>query len=298
MHPRLLFLLPLLVLLPSAAGALTFQTKLEQVQWSVEGDRFECRLSQPIADFGVGVFIRRAGERPVFRVQAGEAWFAEGSALLYAAAAPWHSSHSNLQLGTVTTKQRYVLSNQQQAGRLLTGLLEGRAPMVRHRTLEGRPLEVRLQPAEFANAYRDYLACTENLLPVNYEQIKQASVNFDANSLDLTSQARAKLDVLLEFMQEDPSINRIYLDGHSDNSGDRLLNRDVSRRRALVVKAYMMAKGVEEDRFIVRFHGERYPLKPNNSATNRAANRRVAIRLERIDQEIAEQLEQIDFERD
>ncbi len=30
-----------------------------------------------------------------------------------------------------------------------------------------------------------------------------------------------------------------------------------------------------------RYHGERYPVKPNNSAANRAANRRVTIRLER-----------------
>jgi sodium-type flagellar protein MotY len=32
----------------------------------------------------------------------------------------------------------------------------------------------------------------------------------------------------------------------------------------------------------VRFHGERYPLAKNNSAANRARNRRVNIELDRV----------------
>ena len=47
---------------------LTFQTRLERVQWQVEGDQFECRLIQPIAGFGSGQFVRRAGEQAIFRL--------------------------------------------------------------------------------------------------------------------------------------------------------------------------------------------------------------------------------------
>ncbi|KIZ38581.1 membrane protein, partial [Stutzerimonas stutzeri] len=60
--------LVLLCLLASPANALTFQTRLERVQWQVEGDQFECRLTQPIAGFGSGEFVRRAGEQAVFRL--------------------------------------------------------------------------------------------------------------------------------------------------------------------------------------------------------------------------------------
>ncbi|MCR3857507.1 OmpA family protein, partial [Pseudomonas aeruginosa] len=52
MQPRLLLLPFLLSSLP--ALAVTFQTRLESVEWKVEGDQFECRLSQPVANFGVG----------------------------------------------------------------------------------------------------------------------------------------------------------------------------------------------------------------------------------------------------
>jgi len=64
--------LVLLCLLASPANALTFQTRLERVQWQVEGDQFECRLTQPIAGFGSGEFVRRAGEQAVFRLHSPE----------------------------------------------------------------------------------------------------------------------------------------------------------------------------------------------------------------------------------
>ncbi len=96
-----------------------------------------------------------------------------------------------------------------------------------------------------------------------------------------TRAAKAKLQVMLEYMKADPTVNHIELDGHSDNSGNRLTNRDLSRRRALAVMEFFKANGIQESQITLRFHGERYPLAPNTSNANRAKNRRVAIRLER-----------------
>lgn len=52
MRQQYLALLSVFASLP--AMVLTFQTRLENIEWKVEGDKFECRLSQPIADFGSG----------------------------------------------------------------------------------------------------------------------------------------------------------------------------------------------------------------------------------------------------
>ena len=84
MHQRYFVLLSLLVSLP--ATAITFQTRLEAVQWTVAGDQFECRLSQPISDFGSGEFVRRAGESAIFRIKGHEHWLGNGSGTLLAAA--------------------------------------------------------------------------------------------------------------------------------------------------------------------------------------------------------------------
>ena len=76
-------------------------------------------------------------------------------------------------------------------------------------------------------------------------------------------------------------MHSVYVDCHSDNYGRRLLNRDLSKRRAEEVTRYLVSQGVSEEMITTRYHGERYPVVPNNTAENRARNRRVAIRLER-----------------
>ncbi len=271
-------------LLASPANAITFQTRLENVLWQVEGDQFECRLSQPVAGFGAGEFVRRAGEQATFRLRSPDRWLGSGSATLLAAAAPWQPQRSDINLGVVSVARDDIAFNSSalQAGRLLAGLLEGRSPLVRHRTLHGgEALEVRLLPARFAKAYEDFRACNAKLLPVNFDQIRQSQIGFPAGDIVLDRSGQARLDIILQFLKADPSVNRIQLDGHSDNSGNRLTNRDLSRRRALAVEAYLIANGVPKEQITLRFHGERYPLVANNSEANRARNRRVTVRLDR-----------------
>lgn len=267
--------------------AISFQTRLEKVEWQVEGDQFECRLSQPVTDFGAGVFVRRAGEQVTFSLKARERWLGAGNATLLAAAAPWQPQRGDINLGSVAVQPAEVLfsSTQEQGARLLTGLLEGRSPLVRHRTANGgQPIEVRLLPARFNKAYNDYLACTAKLLPVNFDQVRKSEVGFPGGGVVLDPLAMAKLDILVDFLKADPSVNRIQLDGHADNTGNRLTNRDLSRRRALAVMEYLKASGIAAEQIVMRFHGERYPLVPNNSEANRAKNRRVTILLERMPQ--------------
>lgn len=278
-------LLTIVCLLASPANAITFQTRLERAQWQVDGDQFECRLTQPVAGFGAGEFVRRAGEQATFRLQSPDRWMSNGSAYLLAAAAPWQPERGDIDLGMVSViggEEIPFNSSQLQAGRLLTGLLEGRSPVVRHRTRQGgETLEVRLLPARFGKAYEEFRTCTAKLLPVNFDQVRQSQVGFPAGDIALDALGQAKLDIILQLLKADPSVNRIQLDGHSDNSGNRLTNRDLSRRRALAVEEYLIANGVPKDQITLRFHGESYPIVPNNSEANRAKNRRVALKLDR-----------------
>lgn len=266
------------------ALAITFQTRLENVEWTVTGDKFECRLAQPVSQFGSGEFVRRAGEQATFQLSARERWMGPGSATLLAAAAPWQPGRGDINLGRVTVGDGEVpfTSSQEQAARLMTGLLEGRSPVVRHRTaMGGDSLEVRLLPARFGKAYEEYLTCTLGLLPVNYDQIRQSQIGFPSGDVELEPLSQAKLDIILQYLEADPSVNRITLDGHSDNSGNRLTNRDLSRRRAQAVMDYLTGQGIPAEQITLRFHGERYPLVANSNAANRAQNRRVTLRLDR-----------------
>ena len=137
-------------------------------------------------------------------------------------------------------------------------------------------------PVKFNKAFNDYQLCTTKLLPMNYDQVKQTEVGFPGGGIELDAAAKKKLDVILAFIKADPTVNHVELNGHSDNSGNRLTNRDVSRRRALAVMDYFKANGIQESQITLRFHGESYPLAPNTNAANRARNRRVNIQLERV----------------
>ena len=235
MRQRYLALLSVFASLP--AMALTFQTRLESIEWTVAGDKFECRLTQPITDFGSGEFVRRAGEQATFRLNAYNAMMGGGSATLLAAAAPWQPGRGDINLGTVRIGSGNVLfnSSQAQAGRLISGLIDGRSPVVRQSSGDGRVSEVRLLPVRFNKAFADYQGCVAKLLPKNFEQVKQSQIGFPGEGVELDPAAKAKLQVMLEFMKADPTVNHVELDGHSDNSGNRLTNRDLSRRRALAV---------------------------------------------------------------
>ena len=282
MRQRYLALLSVFASLP--AMALTFQTRLESIEWKVEGDKFECRLAQPITDFGSAEFVRRAGEQATFRLKAYNSMLAGGSATLLAAAAPWQPGRGDINLGAVRLGSGEVLfnSSQLQAGRLIGGLMDGRSSVVRHYAADGRMSEVRVLPVSFSAAYAQYQVCVAKLLPNNYDQIKQSAVGFPGGGIDLDAPAKVRLQQMLAFMKADPTVNHIELDGHSDNSGNRLTNRDLSRRRALAVMDYLKANGVQESQITLRFHGEQYPVVPNTSAANRAKNRRVIVQLERV----------------
>ena len=291
MRQRYLALLSMFASLP--AMALTFQTRMENIEWKVEGDPFECRLIQPISGFGSGEFVRRAGEQATFRLRSTGSVLGGGSATLLAAAAPWQPGRGDITLGSVRLARSGVLftSSQSQASRLISGLLDGRSTVVRNYTGEGgRMMEVRVLPVSFGKAFDDYQACTGKLLAMNYDQVRQTQVGFPGGGIELDNSARARLDLILDYIKADPTVNHIELDGHSDNSGNRLTNRDVSRRRALAVMEYFKAHGVPEEQVTVRFHGERYPLAKNTTPANRARNRRVNIQLERV--AVAEQPKQ------
>jgi hypothetical protein len=92
-------------------------------------------------------------------------------------------------------------------------------------------MEVRLLPVKFSKAFADYQACVAKLLPHEFDQVKQPK-SASRRRHRAGCGGACKLQVMLEYMKADPTVNHIELDGHSDNSGNRLTNRDLSRRRA------------------------------------------------------------------
>ena len=106
-------------------------------------------------------------------------------------------------------------------------------------------------------------------------EIKQA-VFFATNKAVIKKRSFKMLDQLARVIQQHPEIEKIIIEGHSDNVGDADVNRRLSLARAQSVKEYLVKKGVEASRLEAKGYGPDRPLLPNKTAYGRAANRRVA----------------------
>ncbi len=104
------------------------------------------------------------------------------------------------------------------------------------------------------------------------------ALSFAFGSEEIPTPGRALLDDLLVRLRAYPgaSVNVI---GHSDNSGPRSLNLEMSRLRAASVAAYLQAGGLSRKRLRTEGRGAQEPRYPNDSESSRELNRRVEIEI-------------------
>jgi len=71
----------------------------------------------------------------------------------------------------------------------------------------------------------------------------------------------------------------IQLTGHTDNIGSAEYNLVLSRKRAALVKEYLMSQGVSSDRIRIDYKGIANPIESNSTTEGRSKNRRVDIEI-------------------
>lgn len=102
-------------------------------------------------------------------------------------------------------------------------------------------------------------------------------VKFEFDSDRLTEEAKAILDKVAETLIAYPEID-VEVAGHTDYIGSDGYNLGLSERRAIVVKEYLAARGVEADRMSPVGYGRTQPIADNSTEEGREENRRVELR--------------------
>ena len=271
-----------LCLCVTSLQAITFRASIDESKWVLESSKFECKLSQDIPAFGIGEFLHEAGVEPLFTLKPTQRLAIKSKAMLVVEASPWQPGIATSVIGALEAG-RTLKTNATYAGQMLVSLYKGMSPTFtvdRWMNSEDQ-LRVALSAANFKAAYNDYISCVAGLLPANFRQVARTAVLFPPAAWTLSDATRERLELIAFYVQEDKSVSAIYIDGHSDSGGRRLLNRDLSKQRAEEVTRYLKSLGVDESMITTRYHGERYPVVPNTSKTNRARNRRVTIRLDK-----------------
>lgn len=104
------------------------------------------------------------------------------------------------------------------------------------------------------------------------------SVNFRSGSAQLDDDSRYALDQIAEFAYRCPDIG-IEVGGHTDNVGRASANQRLSQVRAEAVVSYLVDEGLPPERLVATGYGAALPKYPNDTAANRARNRRIEFKL-------------------
>ncbi len=98
-------------------------------------------------------------------------------------------------------------------------------------------------------------------------------IYFATNSSELTSASKFVLDILIDFMQDNPNVS-IEIQGHTDNIGNRKDNLALSENRAKEVYNYLIENHIKASRLRYKGYADTKPIADNATEAGRAKNRR------------------------
>ncbi len=112
------------------------------------------------------------------------------------------------------------------------------------------------------------------------EVLKKAfdNLEFETGKAIIRNVSYASLEELAELMIKKDKW-KIKISGHTDNVGNPASNLQLSKKRAEAVKAFLMSRGVTEDRIFVLYFGQTKPIADNKTEEGRQKNRRVEMQI-------------------
>ena len=111
---------------------------------------------------------------------------------------------------------------------------------------------------------------------INFSNNDDNRILFKASSSKLDAGDKKILDKLVGLLGEYETAS-IIIEGHASSDGSKSYNQKLSEQRAASVKAYLLEKGIANDRLSTIGYGESKPIGNNSTAKGRADNRRVNI---------------------
>lgn len=83
-----------------------------------------------------------------------------------------------------------------------------------------------------------------------------------------------KIASIAQILKQNSDLAPLYILGHTDDVGSDAYNDRLSLRRAKQAYEAILQHGVTQDQIVLAAFGEKHPVVPNDSAENRALNRR------------------------
>ncbi|XOV82965.1 MAG: OmpA family protein [bacterium] len=259
--------------------------------WQYSQQQGNCTLSLPIHAYGEARFVADGIEPAGFELQANKDMHKAGALSVNSYAPAWHPAAPTRQtLGNLThIEGGGAVARAALAADMLLALQQGL-----HLELTGgawfdesAQVAIELAAMNMRAEFAAFLACAQTHISVAWQTLSRTRITYDIAQHQLNDNGRRQLRALAQYVLQDPAVDKVFVDGHTDNNGGDLANRKLAKARATEVASYLQSQGLRADQIVVRFHGAAYPVADNKTAQGRAQNRRTTVRLER---QSAEQL--------
>ena len=284
---RIILMMALLTSVAGYTNSRHYAVSVEQSQWILAKDsRLQCAIEHNIPGYGLAVFSSDAGkiQNLRFHLDMLRRPTKYGVATVYSIPPQWMPGQQGRTIGEMKLlKQFDVEVSDDFAWTMLSELEKGFWPTISFQDWNSQfdRVSVGLNASDFYDTYVNFIQCVDGLLPFNFEDISFSVLSYKKNSSELTLHSRRQLEMIGAYIQADPSVDSVMLDGYSDSYGPRSSNQRLSEKRANMIQQYLVDLGVEKEKIQVTGHGEKRHIAPNDSSNMRARNRRVVIRMEK-----------------
>ncbi len=107
------------------------------------------------------------------------------------------------------------------------------------------------------------------------------NIEFYYNKAIFLPKSQSSLEMIYSFLNKNRGYNACFV-GHTSDEGDSAYNLKLSVERAKAIYEYLIKKGISKDRLTYEGRGLSEPLYSNTTELNKAKNRRVEIKLTRV----------------
>ncbi|MFT3694823.1 MAG: OmpA family protein [Kofleriaceae bacterium] len=133
---------------------------------------------------------------------------------------------------------------------------------------------------------KDGTDCPNGVIVGKTTIVTLGSIEFEFDKAIIQKRSYPILDNVAQALKDNPDIQLVEVQGHTDERGDDEYNLDLSNRRAAAVVTYLKGAGIDTDRLESQGYGETRPLSNEHNEKAWRMNRRVEFHIRKRNNEI------------
>ncbi len=109
-------------------------------------------------------------------------------------------------------------------------------------------------------------------------QVQLNNIFFDLGKASLSPSSKSELAHLVVLLKENPTV-QVEIIGHTDNTGTKTFNQELSIQRARAVVTYLVSQGVDRRKLTYQGFGDSKPIASNDTEEGKKRNRRTELKI-------------------